>query len=253
MTTRPDFLNPLIRKLNQYVRLSSMDRDTLQRLSSEHFRSYAARVDLIHEGQAPHAVFVFLSGWGYRYKQMEDGRRQILAIFLPGDCCDLNNQLLVAMDHSIGTITPATVATLLPEAVARVMAGSLRLQQALWWEALVNIAVQREWTVNLGQRSAFERVAHLLCELFIRMRAVGGTNGNVCEMPLTQVDMADATGLSAVHANRTLQELRAAGLIVLRDKLLTVPDLGALQEAAMFNPNYLHLDHEGRSLDANQE
>jgi CRP-like cAMP-binding protein len=104
----------------------------------------------------------------------------------------------------------------------------------------------------LGQRTAFERVAHILCELFLRLRAIGITDGSTCEFPVTQVDLADATGLSAVHLNRTLQELRAADLIVLRGKLLTIPDLPALQAAALFNPNYLHLEHEGQRFDANE-
>ena len=104
--------------------------------------------------------------------------------------------------------------------------------------------------MNLGQRNASERMAHLFCELYFRMRAVGQTVGNTCELPLTQSDLGDATGLSAVHVNRTLQALRASNLIVLRGKVLNVPDLGALQAAALFNPTYLHLDHEGREFDA---
>lgn len=112
-------------------------------------------------------------------------------------------------------------------------------------------SVQREWTLNVGQRSAFERVAYLLVELFLRLECVGLTDGESCEFPLTQTDLADATGLTAVHVNRTLQELRRAGLIVLQNRTLTLPNRDALKRAAMFNSNYLHLDSEGRHLDAN--
>ncbi|GJE44020.1 hypothetical protein AEGHOMDF_3206 [Methylobacterium soli] len=116
---------------------------------------------------------------------------------------------------------------------------------------LVAAAVQQEWTVNLGQRTGLERIGHLLCELFIRLRGVGLTNGNSCILPVTQMDLGDATGLSNVHVNRVLQEMRISGLVVLKGKHLTVPDLEALQRVSLFNVNYLHLDREGRHLDAN--
>jgi CRP-like cAMP-binding protein len=124
--------------------------------------------------------------------------------------------------------------------------------QALLWDQLVTAAIQREWTFNLGRRTAFERMAHLLCELFMRLQAAGLTGDRSCSFPLTQADLADALGLSAVHVNRTLQELRADGLIVLRGKELLVTDLDRLQEAAQFDANYLHLDREGRQFDANE-
>jgi len=127
-----------------------------------------------------------------------------------------------------------------------------RVVQALWWESLVAAATQREWAVSLGQRDATERMAHLFCELFLRLKTVGLTRGNSCDLPLTQPEMGEATGLSAVHVNRTLQELRASGLIVLRDRTLTIPNFEALAEVALFNANYLHLEREGRHLDANE-
>jgi hypothetical protein len=110
----------------------------------------------------------------------------------------------------------------------------------------------REWTMSLGQRTAFERMAHLLCEIFFRLRLAGLTRQAACDFPLTQADLADATGLSKVHVNRTLQELRSANLIVLKGKTLVVPDLERLMQAGLFNANYLHIDREGRQLDANE-
>jgi CRP-like cAMP-binding protein len=112
---------------------------------------------------------------------------------------------------------------------------------------LVNAAVQREWTVNLGQRSAIERVAHLICELFVRLRNVGLTEQNTCEWPITQIELADSTGMTSVHASRTVQELRNLGLVSLRDHHLTIPDLKSLMRLALFNPNYLHLERESVS------
>jgi CRP-like cAMP-binding protein len=156
------------------------------------------------------------------------------------------------MDHSIGTITAVAIADLSREFFDEVSAGYPRVATALWWETLVNAAIQREWTMNLGQRTASERMAHLLCEIFFRLRLAGLVEGSSCDFPLTQADLADATGLSKVHVNRTLQELRAAELVALKGKMLTVPSLERLMNAGLFNPNYLHIDREGRQLDSNE-
>ena len=190
-------------------------------------------------------------GWACRYKVLEDGRRQIVGFFLPGDICDLNVFVLRELDHSIGTITPVTLSEISKPSFEELMGSSARLAQAMWWESLVSAAIQREWAVNLGRRDAFERVAHLLCELFLRLRSVDLTDGDSCDFPLTQSDLGEATGLSNVHVNRVLQELRSANLIVLKHRKLTIPVMAALQHAALFNGNYLHLDGEGSHLDAN--
>jgi CRP-like cAMP-binding protein len=129
--------------------------------------------------------------------------------------------------------------------------GRSRITQALWWHELVTSATQREWTLNVGQRSAYERLGHLLVELYLRLKTVGRADDGKCDFPLTQNDLADATGLTAVHVNRTLQELRSDGLIELERKQLNILDLERLIDVSMFNSNYLHLDHEGRHLDAN--
>ncbi|MCA6123248.1 Crp/Fnr family transcriptional regulator [Bradyrhizobium sp. WSM 1704] len=240
----------LVRKLEQFVRLSAADHAILNRASSERVRRFGPRVDIVREGEKPTDVHLILSGWACRYKQLEDGRRQVVSFFLPGDICDSNVFILREMDHSIGTITAVSTADLSRDFFEEVAANHSRIATALWWDTLVNAAIQREWTMNLGQRTALERTAHLLCEIWLRLRLAGLTSGNSCEFPLTQADLADATGLSKVHLNRTLQELRAAGLIVLKGRTLAVPDLDRLMRAGLFNPNYLHMDHEGRQLDA---
>jgi len=245
-------VTPLIRKLEQFVRLSPGDRTILTRASSERVRKFAARADIIREGDQPKDVHLILSGWACRYKQLEDGRRQVMSFFLPGDMCDLNVFILKEMDHSIGTITAVAIADLSRDFFDEIGAGYPRIATALWWETLVNAAIQREWTMNLGQRTAFERMAHLLCEIFLRLRLAGLNDGLDCQFPLTQADLADATGLSKVHVNRTLQELRAAGLVVLNRKTLNVPSLERLMNAGLFNANYLHMNHEGSQLDANE-
>lgn len=126
-----------------------------------------------------------------------------------------------------------------------------RLQQALTWDLLVQLATQREWTVNLGQRSAIERIAHLLCELFVRLKAVGLCVNGACQIPLTQTDLSEAAGITPVHVNRTIQELRSQGMIHWKGRDVEVPDMEALKRLAMFNDNYLHLHQDGAHLDAN--
>jgi CRP-like cAMP-binding protein len=239
-------LSPLVRKLEQFVRLSSADRAFLTRAASERLRKFGPRVDIVREGERPKDVQLVVAGWACRYKQLEDGRRQVVSFFLPGDICDLNVFILREMDHSIGSITDVAIADLSRDFFEEISAGYPRIVTALWWESLVDAAIQREWTLNLGQRTALERMAHLLCEMFFRLRLAGLTNGDSCDFPLTQADLADASGLSKVHVNRTLQELRSANLIVLKGRTLVVPDLRRLMDAGLFNANYLHMEREGR-------
>ena len=155
------------------------------------------------------------------------------------------------MDHSIGAISKVRAAEIGRDDFDRLMHDHPRITQALYWNELVNIAVQREWTVDLGQRSAYERLAHLFCELFVRRDTVKLSDGHSFDFPLTQTDLADAMGLTTVHVNRMLRQLRKDGLIEFDRKRLNILDLDRLKQVAMFNPNYLHLDREGRHLDAN--
>ena len=237
-------------KLEAFTRLSADDRAALAALSRS-FRYVDPRRDLISEGDHPRFVHLVLDGWACRYKQLPDGKRQIVALFLPGDFCDVNVYILKAMDHSIGAITRLKVTMISPDEMNALTADRPRITQALWWHELVSAAVQREWTLNLGQRSAYERLGHLLVELYLRLKTVGRAHDGRCDFPLTQNDLADASGLTSVHVNRTLQELRRDRLIELERKQLQILDLERLMDISMFNPNYLHLDREGRCLDAN--
>ena len=237
-------------KLQAFTRLSSDDRAALSQLS-RNVRVVDARRDLITEGDRPRFVHLMLDGWACRYKQLPDGKRQIVSLFVPGDFCDVNVYILKCMDHSIGAITRLKVAMISPEEMNALTTERPRITQALWWHELVTAGIQREWTLNLGQRSAYERLAHLLIELYIRLEVVGRAQNGRCDFPLTQNDLADATGLTSVHVNRTLQELRRDGLIELERKQLHILDLPRIIDVAMFNANYLHLEHEGRHLDAN--
>lgn len=241
----------LIRKLQNFSRLSQRDKLALETAAAGRVRPVPARQDIIREGDTPEPVNLVLDGWACRYKTLEDGRRQILAYLLPGDICDMRMFILKQMDHTVGTVTPVRIAEIPKDLVLDLTDRHPRVARALWWSSLVEEAITREWIVNNSQRSALERVAHLLCEVFIRLKAVGLTQGATCEFPVTQAELADTTGLSTVHMNRTLQELRSAGLIIFRGRSLTIPDLGRLKATALFNPAYLHLDHEGQDHSSN--
>lgn len=201
--------------------------------------------DLIAEGEPIDSVRIVLAGWLFRHKTLEDGRRQIVNFILPGETCDAHAYLLSTIDHSISTATPVTYAEIKRPRFEKLMASERTLAEAFMCETLLNNAIQREWAINLGRRVALEKVAHLLCEVYERLRPVGLVDGNSCSFPVTQMDLADATGLSVVHLNRTIQELRASGLITLRERMLTIPDLDALKNAALYSPNYLQLYRQG--------
>ena len=243
--------SPVASKLEAFTRLSTDDRAAIARVS-RNVRFVEPRRDVISEGDKPRHVHLVLDGWACRYKQLPDGKRQIVSLFVPGDFCDVNVYILKYMDHSIGAITRLKVAMITPDEMNALTSERPRVVQALWWHELVTSAIQREWTLNIGQRSAYERLAHLLIELYIRLNSVGRAHDGRCDFPLTQNDLADATGLTAVHVNRTLQELRRDGLIELDRKQLQILNLEQMMDVAMFNPNYLHLDREGRHLDANE-
>ena len=232
--------DPVIRRLSAFRPIREAAAAAIERTLRERVLRVDAGHDLILEGDRPDRIRVVLSGWLARYKTLEDGRRQIVNFVLPGDTCNPFAYLLSRLDHSMSSLTTVIYSVIERESFEALLASDSMLAEALWCEALADAAIQREWAVNIGRRMALERVAHLLCEIFERLRPVGLLNGDSCAFPITQMDLADATGLSVVHLNRTLQELRAAGLIVLRERTLTISDLDALKNAGLFNPIYLH-------------
>ena len=203
-------------------------------------REVAPQVDLISEGQTPDCVHLILEGFACRYKLLEDGTRHIMAYLVPGDFCDLHVFILKQMDHNIGTLSRCKVVRIARSRILELIERPA-LARAVWWATLVDEATLREWLVNIGARPADQRIGHLLCELLLRLRSVGLTNGDRYELPLTQADLGDTMGVTKPHVNRVLQRLRAEGLITLADKKLVILDIGRLQAFSGFNPNYLHL------------
>ena len=149
------------------------------------------------------------------------------------------------MDHSLSALTPVTIAEIDALDFQHAIEPFPRLKRAFQWESLVNMSIQREWTLNLGQRSALERIAHLFCELHVRLETVGLAGPGELHFPLTQTDIADATGITTVHVNRTMKELREGGLIAIQGKIIIVPSMAKLQEIAAFDRYYLYLGRIG--------
>lgn len=194
----------------------------------------------MREGESASNIGLLVSGFAFRCRALPDGRRQILSYLIPGDLCDARQLLLPAATHTVSTLTAASVVPFAREEMIRLIERFPRIGQALCWTSLIEEAVAREWLVNIGQRTALERLAHLLCEIFTRMHAVGMTDRGRCELPLTQVELADSVALSTVHVNRTLQELRRRGLVSLSSGMLEIHDFDALQALAGFTGGYLH-------------
>lgn len=234
----------LIRKLENFAELTEEEKIALLDAAGP-VRAYGSHEDLVREGEQATGVAVIVSGFACRHKMLPDGRRQIIGYFLPGDMCDARVFILKKMDHTISTLAPTTVTTLPREAILEITSRFPRLTRAFWWNTLVEEAIGRQWLVSIGQRTALERVAHLFCEIYVRLQSVGLATPEGCELPVTQSELADTVALSTVHVNRTLKELRRVGLVSMSSKSLVIHDFAGLRALAMFDPAYLHLEGEG--------
>lgn len=198
-------------------------------------QAYVAR-----EGDRPEKCTVLLSGYAFRHKVTGDGARQILAIHIPGDAPDFQNMFLAESDHNIQMLTRGTVAEIPMHALEELALSNSEIARAILVTTLVEASIFREWAVNIGRRDARSRVAHLLCEFAYRLTAVGLNPSGTYELPMTQEQLADATGLTAVHVNRVLQALQREGLIDRDRRMIRFPSWERLQDVADFNPRYLH-------------
>lgn len=232
--------HPLVGLLSRSLRLTDEERAAAQAVRVR-VREVAADEPILREGDRPSRCFAVLAGLTCMSKVVGTGARQIVALHLPGDMPDLHGTQLGRLDGDIWAVTASTLAFMGHAAVLQLCAQQPRLAAALWRATLVDAAIHREWVVNLGQRLAVQRIAHLFCEVLARMEAMGLASGDACAFPVTQGDLGEATGLSLVHVNRTLQELRQAGLVSFEGGRLTVHDRAALAERGDFDPAYLFL------------
>src|SRR5215210_4463613 len=225
---------PLLRRLEAIGTPTPAERDLLANLPGT-TRHYEAHQDIVSEGDQPSVVCLMLDGMACRYKISADGKRQIVSFHIPGDVPDIQSLFIDVMDHSLGTLVPCTIIAIPHERMCSIIDNHPRIAHVLWRECLVDAALFREWII-VRDRPAYMRVAHLVCEHFARMDAVGLTKGNSCALPITQAQIGDALGLSDVHVNRTLQELRGEKLLDLKNGTLMILDREGLKTAGEFNP-----------------
>jgi CRP-like cAMP-binding protein len=201
----------------------------------------AADQDLVREHDRQTRSHLLLEGWTGRYVTLADGRRQIVAAHVPGDFVDLHSFPLQVMDHSVATFTPCRIALAPHERLRDVTVRHPHLGRLMWLSTLIDAAILRQWLVGSGKRSALEQTAHLFCELFVRLELTGRTEGRTFILPLSQSELADCLGVSAVHANRILQELRSTNVLAWRGRHVEIRDWDALTRLAGFDPTYLNL------------
>lgn len=232
---------PLVCKLESITDLTEAEQKALLSLPMQ-VQDIPADQNILREGDRPTQCCLILEGFAARFKFTETGKRQIFAFHTPGDMPDALSLQLKTMDHSLGTLTPCRVGFIPHEHMRELLHQHPRLMEIFWRDTLIDAAIFREWMIGIGRRSAKTRIAHLFCEMVMRLRAVGLEKDNSIPLPLTQNEIGDALGLSTVHVNRTLQELRGESLVSLEGRMLTVLDWEGLKLAGEFDATYLHQD-----------
>jgi CRP-like cAMP-binding protein len=229
----------LFRRWQRRVSLTPEDKAAIVGLPWSE-RTYARDSYLVREGEPASVCSLLIKGFAFRQKLVSDGARQIISIHIPGEFLDLQNSLLDVADHNVQCLTRCLVGIIHKSALLDLMAARPNVRRAIWLDSLIDSSIFREWVVNVGRRDARQRIAHLLCELADRMKSSGIANGQSYDFPLTQEQIADCTGLTPVHTNRTLQGLRRDGLISLSSNELSILDWDRLAEIGDFNERYLH-------------
>ncbi len=238
--TQPHPLDGVIRKLESHSRLDEEDREAILALPHS-LRSLDPGAYLIREGDLPQYCCVIVSGFAFRHKVTGDGQRQILAIHMAGEFVDLQNIFLEMSDHNVQALTRCDVAFVPRPAVEEIARTLPNVARAMWADTLIDASIFREWVVNVGRRSSISRIAHLLCEVALRMEAAGLSKDGIYQLPMTQEQIADAAGLTPVHVNRVLKELGRLGLIVREKRQVSIPDWEELRQIGDFNARYLHV------------
>jgi CRP-like cAMP-binding protein len=228
----------LLFRLERLNTLSAADRQRIVDLPLK-LVNYPADREIVSYGYSASRCTLVLDGFLYGHKPVAGSRRQITSFFVPGDVVDLSTLYLPKVDHTIATLGPAVLAFIPHAALKDALDDSSVLAQAFWRETLMQAAIFQEWVVNLGRRNAFARLAHIVCELTVRLRSVGLARDLSFSMPWTQMDVADACGISNVHANRVIQELRHLELVEWESRRLKIRNWSALVRLADFSDDYL--------------
>jgi CRP-like cAMP-binding protein len=231
-------LMPLVRKLQRLAHLSPADVEAVLALPHE-VRTARHGAHLVRQGSKVERCSLLLSGWASRQRITLHGSRQILSIHISGDFVDLQSALLEVAQDDVQALSSAEIALVPRQAIVDLAFAHPAVGKLLWTDTLIDASIAREWTVNVGRRNARTRILHLLCELYERQRAAGLAVGDDFELPLTQEELGDATGLTAVHVNRTLQSLSQDGLFERAKRSVRITDLDTMQAQADFDPTYL--------------
>ncbi|HEX8222337.1 MAG TPA: Crp/Fnr family transcriptional regulator [Allosphingosinicella sp.] len=232
-------------KLRARDELSAEEELAIQDAVSE-IRDYPADRTFIRAGELLNHSSLLLDGIASRHKDLRDGQRQITELHVPGDFTDLHSFTLKRLDHHVMTLTPCAIAVVPHEKLREITERFPHLTRVYWFATNLDAAIHREWELSLGRRSAISRLAHLLCELRVRLGLVGLADESGYDLPLTQEDLADCLGLTSVHINRTLKELREQDVVVFRSGRVDIADLRSLERIAEFNPAYLYLERRPR-------
>jgi CRP-like cAMP-binding protein len=239
---------PMLRKLAYWKKLDDSDRAALLALPHT-VRTLAQNGYIVREGDRASHSCLLLSGFAVRTKIVADGQRQIVSIHMKGELVDLQNSLLGHADHSVQMLTAGKVAMIPRDEIDRIAFERPAIGRAMWIDTLVDASIFREWVANIGRRDAATRIAHLLCEFSLRLKVAGLGDQTNYELPMTQEQLADATGLTSVHVNRTLQGLEAAGLIERSTpRRIVIGDWRKLADAGDFRSDYLHLHEKEPAL-----
>jgi CRP-like cAMP-binding protein len=230
----------LLSRLERYGALEPLDRQRISELPLI-VTNLTANQEIAHEGDKPSRCTVVLGGFLYTHKTVCGGRRQITSFALPGDVADLHALSLHSIDYNLSALGSAVVAFLPHAALKDVLDRSPRLAQALWRETFIEAAISREWITNVGRRESIVRVAHLVCELAARLQAVDLARDLCFTIPLTQAELGDACGITSVHANRVVQELRRLGLIEWDSRQVRILNWSGLARLGDFSRQYLRL------------
>jgi CRP-like cAMP-binding protein len=236
---RPDPFGLMIRKLERLAAFDESDRKAIAALPFSIGRARASHY-VVRERDRANNCCVLLTGYACRHKSTSEGGRQIVSFHLPGDILHLQHLLVPVADHNVQTITEATWAVVPTDALRRVARERPAVTEALWKDTLIDAAIFREWVLNVGRRDAKSRVAHMLCEFATRREAAGLGSPERFELPMSQEQIADATGLTPVHVNRMLHALSDDGVIARDKRLVDILDWDRMRRVADFDPVYLH-------------